>query len=147
MHIVPVKSIEQHSMPCVHRLREGLKADWVACINRIRGLLADWATLSRRINIRHLGPHCKRITRSVQQGRLQRSSLFLVHALLRRLLLLQPLFTAATFDHEYKYSLPRRGSPFKGLGIAAPSPLGDKFVLLVHAGPHLLEARLQDDTG
>jgi hypothetical protein len=34
----------------------------------------------------HLGPHGKRITRSVQQGRLQRSSLFLVHALPRRLL-------------------------------------------------------------
>ena len=64
----------------------------------------------------HLGPHCKRITRSVQQGRLQRSSLFLVHALLRRLLLPQPQFTIATFDDEYKYSLPRRGSPFKGLG-------------------------------
>lgn len=80
MHIVPVKSIEQHSMPCVHRLREGLKADWVACINRIRGLLADWATLSRRINIRYLGPHCKHTTRSERQGRFQKSSLFLVHA-------------------------------------------------------------------
>ena len=66
----------------------------------------------------HLGPHCKHITRSVQQGRLQRSSLFLVHALLRRLLLLQPQFTTETFDHTYKYSLPRRGSPFKGLGVA-----------------------------
>jgi hypothetical protein len=64
----------------------------------------------------HLGPHCKRFTRSVQQGRLQRSSLFLVHSLLRRLLLLQPQFTTETFDDEYKYSLPRRGSPFKGLG-------------------------------
>ena len=51
----------------------------------------------------HLGPHCKRITRSVQQGRLQRSSLFLVHALLRRLLLLQPQFTTETFDDEDKY--------------------------------------------
>jgi hypothetical protein len=38
----------------------------------------------------HLGPHHTRITRRVQQGRLQRSSLFLVHALHRRLLLLQP---------------------------------------------------------
>ena len=63
----------------------------------------------------HLGPHCKRITHSVQQGRLQRSSLFLVHALLRRLLLLKPQFTTETFDDddEDKYSLPRRGSPFK----------------------------------
>ena len=64
----------------------------------------------------HLGPHCTRITRSVQQGRLQRSSLFLVHALHRRLLLLQPQITTETIDDEYKYSLPRRGSPFKGLG-------------------------------
>ena len=37
MHLVPVKSIEQQSMLCVHRLREGYKADRVACINRIRG--------------------------------------------------------------------------------------------------------------
>jgi hypothetical protein len=37
-----------------------------------------------------LGPHDMRITRRVQQGRLQRSSLFLVHALQRHLLLLQP---------------------------------------------------------
>ena len=65
----------------------------------------------------HLGPHCKRFTRSVQQGRLQRSSLFLVHALLRHLLSLQPQFTTETFNREYKYSLPRRGSPFKGLGV------------------------------
>ena len=65
----------------------------------------------------HLGPHCKRLSRSVQQGRLQRSSLFLVHALLRRLLFLQPQFTTETFDDEYKYSLPKRGSPFKGLGV------------------------------
>ena len=27
MHFVPVKSIEQQSMLCVHRLREGYKAD------------------------------------------------------------------------------------------------------------------------
>ena len=40
MHFVPAKSIEQQSMLCVHRLREGYKADRVACINRIRGLLA-----------------------------------------------------------------------------------------------------------
>ena len=42
MHFVPVKSIEQQSMLCVHRLREGYKADRVACINRIRGLLAEY---------------------------------------------------------------------------------------------------------
>ena len=42
MHFVPVKSIEQQSMLCVHRLREGFKADRTACINRIRGLLAEF---------------------------------------------------------------------------------------------------------
>jgi transposase len=42
MHFVPVKSIEQQSMLCVHRLREGLKAERTACINRIRGLLAEF---------------------------------------------------------------------------------------------------------
>jgi len=29
-------------MLCVHRLREGLKEDRTACINRIRGLLAEF---------------------------------------------------------------------------------------------------------
>ena len=42
MHFVPVKSIEQQSMLCVHRLREGFKADRTACINRIRGLLGEF---------------------------------------------------------------------------------------------------------
>ena len=42
MHFVPLKSIEQQSMLCVHRLREGLKAERTACINRIRGLLAEF---------------------------------------------------------------------------------------------------------
>jgi transposase len=39
MRFIPVKSVDQQSMLCVHRLREGLKADRTACINRIRGLL------------------------------------------------------------------------------------------------------------
>jgi transposase len=42
MRFIPVKSIEQQSMLCVHRLREGIKADRTACINRIRGLLAEF---------------------------------------------------------------------------------------------------------
>ena len=42
MHFVPVKRIEQQSMLCVHRLREGFKAERTACINRIRGLLAEF---------------------------------------------------------------------------------------------------------
>ena len=42
MHFVPVKSVEQQSILCIHRLREGFKAERVACINRIRGLLAEF---------------------------------------------------------------------------------------------------------
>ena len=42
MRFVPVKSIEQQSLLCVHRVREGIKADRAACINRIRGLLLEF---------------------------------------------------------------------------------------------------------
>lgn len=41
MRFIPVKSIEQQSMLCAHRLREGIKEDRTACVNRIRGLLAE----------------------------------------------------------------------------------------------------------
>ena len=46
MHFVPVKSIEQQSMPCVHCLREGFKADRVAYIEHIRVLLAEIGLVS-----------------------------------------------------------------------------------------------------
>lgn len=42
MRFVPIKSLDQQGMLCVHRLREGLKQDRTACINRIRGLLAEF---------------------------------------------------------------------------------------------------------
>lgn len=42
MRFVPVKSIEQQSMLSVHRLREGIKEDRNACVNRIRGLLLEF---------------------------------------------------------------------------------------------------------
>ena len=42
MHFVAVKSVEQQSMLSVHRLREGFKTERVACINRIRGVLAEF---------------------------------------------------------------------------------------------------------
>ena len=42
MRFIPIKSVEQQSMLCVHRLREGIKADRTACINRIRGLLLEF---------------------------------------------------------------------------------------------------------
>lgn len=45
MRFVPVKSVEQQSLLCVHRLREGIKADRTACINRIRGLLAEFGVV------------------------------------------------------------------------------------------------------
>lgn len=45
MRFIPVKSIDQQSMLCVHRLREGIRQDRTACINRIRGLLAEYGLL------------------------------------------------------------------------------------------------------
>lgn len=42
MRFIPIKSVDQQSMLCVHRLREGIKQDRTACINRIRGLLAEF---------------------------------------------------------------------------------------------------------
>jgi transposase len=42
MRFVPVKSAEQQALLAVHRLREGFKEDRTACINRIRGLLAEF---------------------------------------------------------------------------------------------------------
>ncbi len=42
MRFVPVKSIEQQSILAVHRLREGIKEDRNACINRLRGLLLEF---------------------------------------------------------------------------------------------------------
>ncbi|TDM05000.1 MAG: IS110 family transposase [Ideonella sp. MAG2] len=42
MHFVPVKSVEQQSLLAVHRLREGVKTDRTACINRIRGILLEF---------------------------------------------------------------------------------------------------------
>lgn len=42
MHFVTIKSVEQQSMLSIHRLREGFKIERVACINRIRGLLAEF---------------------------------------------------------------------------------------------------------
>lgn len=42
MHFVAIKTIDQQSILCVHRLREGFKTERTACINRIRGLLAEF---------------------------------------------------------------------------------------------------------
>jgi transposase len=42
MRFVPVKSVEQQSRLMVHRARQGYVAARTACINRIRGLLAEF---------------------------------------------------------------------------------------------------------
>lgn len=42
MRFVPIKTVEQQSVLAVHRLREGIKQDRNACINRIRGLLLEF---------------------------------------------------------------------------------------------------------
>jgi transposase len=42
MHFIPPKTTDQQGLLCVHRLREGLKEERTACINRIRGMLAEF---------------------------------------------------------------------------------------------------------
>jgi transposase len=42
MRFVPVKTPDQQALLAVHRLREGYKEERTACINRIRGLLAEF---------------------------------------------------------------------------------------------------------
>ena len=42
MNFVPPKTLDQQGMLCVHRLREALKEERTACMNRIRGLLAEF---------------------------------------------------------------------------------------------------------
>ncbi len=44
MQFVPIKTIQQQSMLCIHRLREGCKQERNACTNRIHGLLGLEAT-------------------------------------------------------------------------------------------------------
>jgi transposase len=43
MRFVPIKTIEQQGVMALHRLREGFKEERTACINRIRGVLAEFA--------------------------------------------------------------------------------------------------------
>ena len=42
MRFVAIKSCEQQGVMALHRVREGLKEERTACINRIRGLLAEF---------------------------------------------------------------------------------------------------------
>jgi len=41
MRFVPIKSCEQQAVMSLHRVREGFKEERTACINRIRGVLAE----------------------------------------------------------------------------------------------------------
>ena len=45
MRFVPIKTIDQQGMLSVHRLRESLKTERTACINRIRGWLAEFGVV------------------------------------------------------------------------------------------------------
>lgn len=42
MRFVPIKTAEQQGVMAVHRVREGFKEERTACINRIRGVLAEF---------------------------------------------------------------------------------------------------------
>jgi len=42
MRCVPIKTAEQQGVMAVHRVREGFKEERTACINRIRGVLAEF---------------------------------------------------------------------------------------------------------
>ena len=42
MRFVPIKTCEQQGVMSVHRVREGFKEERTACINRIRGVLAEF---------------------------------------------------------------------------------------------------------
>ena len=42
MRFVPIKSCEQQGVMSLHRVREGFKEERTACINRIRGVLAEY---------------------------------------------------------------------------------------------------------
>ena len=42
MRFVPIKSVQQQAVMALHRVREGYKEERTACINRIRGVLAEF---------------------------------------------------------------------------------------------------------
>lgn len=48
MHFVPIKSSQQQGQMALHRLREGYKEERSACINRMRGLLAEFGLVFPR---------------------------------------------------------------------------------------------------
>jgi len=50
MRFVAIKTQAQQGILCVHRLREGYKEERTACINRIRGLLAEFGLVFAQSN-------------------------------------------------------------------------------------------------
>ena len=70
MHFALPKSAQQQGMLCVHRLREGYKAERTACVNRIRGLLGEFGLVfaqSTRYFTRVLAPMPARCPGRCQQ--------------------------------------------------------------------------------
>ena len=47
MRFVPIKTLEQQSVLCLHRVRQGFIEERTATINRLRGLLAELASCCR----------------------------------------------------------------------------------------------------
>jgi transposase len=45
MNCIPPNTLTQQGMLRLHRLREGFKEERTACINRIRGLLAEFGVV------------------------------------------------------------------------------------------------------
>ena len=48
MRFVPIKTLDAQAMLCLHRFREGLKSERTSCINRLRGLLAEFGIIARQ---------------------------------------------------------------------------------------------------
>lgn len=48
LHFVPVKTTAQQGLMTLHRLREGFKDERTACLNRVRGLLAEFGLVFAR---------------------------------------------------------------------------------------------------
>jgi transposase len=54
MRFVPVKSLEQQAVLCLHRVHTGFIEERTATLNRVRGLLAEFGfVIARRSNVVH----------------------------------------------------------------------------------------------
>ena len=51
MRFVPIKTVEQQGVMSLHRIREGLKEERTACINRIRGVLAYFGLVFSKVRV------------------------------------------------------------------------------------------------